>query len=76
MAEIRSRVADCRAREDRIKAVRATEQEPRASLKRASASVPRDERFEFKRVNSAVELEASKSRADCFRHLEGPPYLG
>ena len=73
MAEIRSRVADRRAREDRAEATCPVEQEPCASLKKASASVPSDERSESRRVNSAMELEAMESRADCFRHLEESP---
>ena len=73
MAEIHSRVADLRAREDRVEAASPVEQEPRVSLKRALASVPPDDRSESKRVNSAVELEARESRAECFRHLEESP---
>ena len=73
MAEIRSRVADRRAREDRVKDTCLVEQEPRASMKRALASVPPDEHYESKRVNSEVELEAKESRADWFRHHEESP---
>ena len=40
---------------------------------RMRGRVPSDERSESKNVNSAVELEARESRADCFRHLKESP---
>jgi len=73
MAEIRSRVADRKVREERAETAGPVGPEPRASLKRASTSAPPDERSEPKRVNSAVELEAMESRGDYFRHLEESP---
>ena len=73
MAEIRTRAADRKAREERVETAGPVGPEPRASLKRASTSAPPDERSEPKRVNSAVELEAIEARGDCFRHLKGSP---
>jgi hypothetical protein len=73
MAEIRSRVADRKARGERVETSGVAEPEPRASLKRASTSAPPDERSEPKKVNSVVELEAIEARGDCFCHLEGSP---
>ena len=73
MAEIRSRVADRKAKGEHVETAGLVEPESRASLKRASTSAPPDERSEPKRANSAVELEAIEARGDCFRHLEGSP---
>ena len=73
MAEIRSRVADRKAKGEHVETAGLVEPESRASLKRASTSAPPDERSEPKRANSAVELEAIESRGDYFRHLEGSP---
>ena len=73
MAEIRSRVADRKARGERVETADVAELEPRASLKRVSTLAPPEERSEPKRANSAVELEAIEARGDCFRHLEGSP---
>ena len=73
MAEIRSRVADRKAKGEHVETAGLVEPESRASLKRASTSAPSDERSEPKRANSAVELEAIEARGDCFRHLDGSP---
>ena len=73
MAEICSRVADRKAKGERVDTAGLVEPESRASLKRASTSAPPDEHSEPKRANSAVELEAIEARGDFFRHLEGSP---
>ena len=73
MAQIRFRVTDRQTRKDRTEATCSLEQDSRVSLERASASVLPDERTESKRVNSAVEIEARESQAECFRHLEESP---
>ena len=71
MAEIRSRVADRKAKGELVETAGLVEPKSWASLKRASTLAPFDERSEPKMANSAVELEAIEARGDCFRHLEG-----